>query len=177
MFVFPDYCLYTGLSTANVSTFARSHLSPSLESNSTSFQSHKLPYYAVLLVCSHKRRDNRCSITAGPMINALTHAIESLGHDWHVDVSGNDIHSVAEAAEGGDKTVGIFKCSHVGGHRYAGNVMVWLPNGVNVWYARVREKDCGILVQKTLVEGKVVGDFLRGGLGLGGREGGSILKW
>ena len=145
---------------------------------------------------SHKRRDKRCHITADPLIKSLTHAIENLGQEWHVDERGDDDHLLAPNRisaleteetimsrlesihlENTEKHVGIFKISHVGGHRYSGNVMIWLPNGVNVWYARVREEDAEIIVKETLVNGRIVSDLLRGGLGIAGRDGGSVLEW
>lgn len=55
--------------------------------------------------------------------------------------------------------------------------MIWLPNGVNVWYARVREVDAKTIVEETLVKGRIVTDLLRGGLGIAGRDGGSVLHW
>ena len=168
-----------------------------------------LPYYAVILVCSHKRRDKRCSITADPLIDALRSAIEHQGGAWHVDTHGNDeellsrcelaqIETGHVAMEGQearvdaelrklsstetradaniDKHVGIFKVSHVGGHRYSGQVMLWFPNGVNVWYGRVRDGDCKAIVHETLLGGRVIPELLRGGTGLGGR-GKSVLAW
>ena len=149
------------------------------------------------LAGSHKRRDKRCHLSADPLINSLTHAIENLGQEWHVETRGDDEslfsstsispsssteESIAAELQAlhrpeAEKHIGIFKISHVGGHRYAGNVMIWLPNGVNVWYARVKEQDADVIVRETLVKGRVVRDLLRGGLGIAGRDGGSILDW
>ena len=75
-----------------------------------------------------------------------------------------------------DKHIGIFKVSHVGGHRYSGQVMLWFPNGVNVWYGRVRDGDCKAIVHETLLGGRIIPELLRGGTGLGGR-GDSVLAW
>lgn len=76
-----------------------------------------------------------------------------------------------------NRTVGIFKCSHVGGHRYAGNVMIWFPNGVNVWYARVREADAFLIVQETLMKGRLITDLLRGGIGIARPQQKNLLQW
>lgn len=35
----------------------------------------------------------------------------------------------------------------VGGHRYAGNVIIYLPNGVSIWYGRVTPHDVGAIVR------------------------------
>lgn len=147
-------------------------------------------------MCSHKKRDKRCHVTAGPLIDALSDAVEALGSDWHVDTSGNDEHlleesriedtdteeSLSQRLKGlrtaHEKTVGIFKVSHVGGHRYSGQVMVWLPNGVGLHYGRVRSEDCSLIVTETLVNGKILTELLRGGTGIAGHgASGSILDW
>lgn len=46
----------------------------------------------------------------------------------------------------GGGRVGIFKVSHIGGHRYAGNVIIYLPNGTCVYYGRVTPRDVGAIV-------------------------------
>lgn len=167
---------------------------PPPSASKASLQAYTLPYYAVLLVCSHKKRDKRCHLTAGPLIDALSHSIEALGPEWHVDTSGNDEHlledslikdtdteeGLSERLKGlraaSEKTVGIFKVSHVGGHRYSGQVMVWLPNGVGIHYGRVRSEDCSLIVQETLINGKILTELLRGGTGIAGRAD-SVLEW
>ncbi|GAA6064110.1 hypothetical protein JCM10212_002487 [Sporobolomyces blumeae] len=74
--------------------------------------------------------------------------------------------------------VGLFKVSHIGGHRYAGNVIVYFPNGSSVWYGRVTPADVGVIVDRTIMNGKVIPEFLRGGLGLDGKNGAKgILEW
>lgn len=175
----------------------REHLSLSEEQPTQSLlQAHTLPYRAVILICSHKRRDNRCHVTAPHLIASLTEAIEALGHDWHVDTSGNDAHFFEEVAAQSafnhdqqlrrltektdssvDKHIGIFKVSHIGGHKFSAQMLLWLPNGVCVWYARVRPRDAPVIVQTTIVQGKVISDLLRGGTSLAGRSGGNIWQW
>lgn len=74
--------------------------------------------------------------------------------------------------------VGLFKVSHIGGHRYAGNVIIYLPNGTSVWYGRVRPGDVAGIVRETILGGKVIAELLRGGLGLEGKDGDEgVLGW
>ena len=54
--------------------------------------------------------------------------------------------------------------------------MVWLPSGVSVWYGRVRSEDCEAIVRETLVNGRIITELLRGGLGIAQR-GTSVLDW
>lgn len=197
--------LVANLPSTSADELVSKHISPRVLSGlpppspkQTELQSFLLPYYAVILICSHKRRDKRCHVTADPLIHALTTSIEHLGHSWHVDTHGNSedllesqaitasdteetlssrlkaLHA-AKDDDSKDKHVGIFKVSHVGGHRYAGQVMIWFPNGVNVWYGRVRQEDCEPIIKETLLKGKVITELLRGGLGIAGRD--SVLDW
>lgn len=119
---------------------------------------------------------------------------------------GEKLRGVKKVGESGGM-VGVFKVSHVGGHRYAGkfffffyslfdfppledylsscsyfstigNVIIYLPNGSCVWYGRVTPRDVESIVEETILKGKVLGHLLRGGLGLEGKGGeGGMLNW
>ncbi|KAK0546406.1 hypothetical protein OC845_004601 [Tilletia horrida] len=153
-----------------------------------------LPYRAVVLLCSHKKRDARCAIAANLLASALRHHAEEAG--WSVDerndsssVIGHDSSSDtdwgalppnddgrkwrAQAAEGkgpddeGAGTLGIFKISHIGGHKYSGNVIIYFPSGAGVWYGRVSPvRDSKLVFEKTIVQGFVIPEFLRAGINL-----------
>jgi len=68
----------------------------------------------LLLVCHHGRRDACCARLGKPLYEAL----------------------VAAAAP-------VWQCSHVGGHRFAGNV-VWLPEGITL--GRVQPEDAAAVL-------------------------------
>ncbi|GAA6011739.1 hypothetical protein JCM11491_000735 [Sporobolomyces phaffii] len=185
-------------------------------------KSWPLPYRAVILLCSHKKRDKRCSIAAPLLANQFHHHLAR--HDLDVDVSGQDLESGPaiedfepsvttteranldddddddddddsdkDEAEGGLETalratlertsatsdrVGVFLVSHIGGHRYAGNVVIHFPNGSALYYGRVTPADVGVIVDRTIMQGKVIPEFLRGGLGIDGKRGArGILDW
>lgn len=194
------------LPCATATELVSDHLSPRLvqpqqAKAGSELASYILPYHATILICSHKKRDKRCHITADPIISALTHAIEELGDTWHVDRRGDEEHlfepyritpndseeSIIErkrelvksrsSEEGNDKHVGIFKVSHVGGHKFAAQVIIWLPNGKSIWYGRVTTQDCKIIVEETLRKGRVVADLLRGGTALAGGQCGKASLW
>lgn len=88
---------------------------------------------------SHKTRDKRCSIAAPLLESVLTSTLTT--HGYTVDNTGAALHDVsaADRAEGKteeelearlktttgeSKEVGIFKISHLGGHRYSGVMIV-----------------------------------------------------
>ncbi len=66
--------------------------------------------------------------------------------------------------------------SHVGGHKFAGNVIVSIPPslkigekphplaGHGIWYGRVEPKHVEGLIKETILSGNVVSDLFRGGI-------------
>lgn len=60
-------------------------------------------------------------------------------------------------------TVGLFKVSHVGGHKFAGNVIIHFPSGASVCYGRVSAREVPAIVQQTIKHGRVLPELLRGG--------------
>lgn len=82
-----------------------------------------------------------------------------------------------EGSVGESKTgarVGLI--SHIGGHKFAGNVIIYLPPGLQkegkphplaghgIWYGRVEPKHVEGLVNETVIKGNVVEDMFRGGI-------------
>lgn len=76
--------------------------------------------------------------------------------------------------------------SHIGGHKYAGNVIVYIPKGMKygdsssphplagkgVWYGRIEPRHVEGIVEETLLGGKVLSGHFRGGID----HDGSILR-
>jgi (2Fe-2S) ferredoxin len=92
-----------------------------------------------VFVCVHMARDERCGNCGPPLLAAIEAAVAGRGLD-HVTIRAT---------------------SHVGGHKYAGNVIVY-PEGV--WYGYVRPEDAERLVRDHLVEGRILEDLHRGGM-------------
>ncbi|KAF8427397.1 sucrase/ferredoxin-like family protein Fmi1 [Tirmania nivea] len=117
-----------------------------------------------ILICTHNSRDTRCGII-GPMLNQLfTDYLSSKGllhpEDPNISVRGK---------------VRVGNISHIGGHKYAGNVIVYLPpdkdnwnqGGKGIWYGRVgRQADVERIVDETVLGGKIIQELLRGGVGI-----------
>ncbi|GAA5884560.1 hypothetical protein JCM16303_000028 [Sporobolomyces ruberrimus] len=167
-----------------------------VQAETSQLKSWPLPYRAVVLLCSHKKRDRRCSIAAPLLANQFHHHLSK--HDIHVDETGEDLESGAplEEWEGtpeekekrfetnlqetskASERVGVFMVSHIGGHKFSGNVVIHFPNGTCLYYGRVTPADIGVVVERTIMEGKVIPEFLRGGLGIDGKNGAKgILDW
>ncbi|PYH98262.1 sucrase/ferredoxin domain protein [Aspergillus ellipticus CBS 707.79] len=110
-------------------------------------------YDYVVLLCSHKRRDARCGITAPLIKKELERHLRPLG--LYRDAN--------DERPGG---VGIFYVSHVGGHKFSANVLIYRKEQEQmIWLARIKPEHCEGLVKYTLLQGKVVHpeSQLRGG--------------
>ncbi|KAL2835035.1 Sucrase/ferredoxin-like-domain-containing protein [Aspergillus cavernicola] len=110
-------------------------------------------YDYVVLLCSHKRRDARCGLTAPLIKRELERHLRPQGLYRDVD----------DERPGG---VGIFFVSHVGGHKFSANVLVYRKTEQQmIWLARVKPEHCEGIVNYTLLQGKVVhpDQQLRGG--------------
>ncbi|CEH16699.1 ACTIN PATCHES DISTAL PROTEIN 1 [Ceraceosorus bombacis] len=192
-----------------------------------------MPFRAVVLLCSHKKRDVRCSLAAEMLGQHFQTLAEEKG--WKVDMRADEVglgggggrraeeemretvllatdglredrgwgyvdETLGEqqqeeqvrawkrrAAKGDDElpgrsalgkqerdddgtgTLGLFFCSHIGGHKFSGNVIIYFPNGAGVWYGRIDPttlKDARLVFEETIERGNVVGRFLRGGMNL-----------
>ena len=153
--------------------------SPAVEDDDDppALSSRPCPYRYLILICSQKTRDARCGQSAPILRREFERHLRPLG--LH-----RDLH---DTRPGG---VGIYFISHVGGHRYSANVMVYRRSGAPslddtdgaasdnsngarawgeasqcIWLARVRPMDCENIVRYTLLQGKVVKpeSQLRGG--------------
>ncbi|KAL4891868.1 Sucrase/ferredoxin-like-domain-containing protein [Aspergillus ambiguus] len=134
----------------------------------TSLQARPCPHAAVILLCSQRTRDARCGQSAPLLRKEFERHLRPLGLYRDLD----------DQRPGG---VGIYFISHVGGHKYAANVIVYrrremgtsttTTNGEGegaaqgIWLARVRPEDCENIIKYTVLEGKVVKpkEQLRGG--------------
>lgn len=144
---------------------------------------------ALVLICGHGGRDARCGLL-GPVLQA---EFEKVLPAAGVDVLSGPVPLASSPdqtpgalsspgmAEGGGEVprmaarVGLI--SHIGGHKFAGNVILYIPpaarlgsgevhplRGMGIWYGRVEPKHVDGIVRETLVRGKVVADLFRGGV-------------
>lgn len=104
-----------------------------------------------ILICSHMSRDRRCGVLGPLLYKEFGRFLQ--GPFWH-----------------GQPQPVMAMVSHIGGHAWAGNVIVYFPPlatyghlaGQGVWYGRVEPRHVeGILVQ-TLRNGYLIEELLRG---------------
>ncbi|KAJ3186854.1 hypothetical protein HK101_009464 [Irineochytrium annulatum] len=97
---------------------------------------------AYVLVCTHKKRDKRCGVAGPLLMDEFKRVVEEKGLAGKVHCYG---------------------VSHIGGHKFAGNIIVYsrkFPNGV--WYGRVRTCHAEGIIDGTVVEGKIFKELYRG---------------
>ncbi|KAJ7117385.1 Sucrase/ferredoxin-like-domain-containing protein [Mycena crocata] len=148
----------------------------------SNFQTWILPYSCVIMLCSHKRRDNRCAIAAPKLEKAFIESLESKG--WTADTQlehlvepplecfsgtpeekARHITDELQALPAAKRAL-ILRNSHMGGHKYAGNCIIYTPQGSSVWYGRVTSHEVDAIVVNTIQAGLVLPPLLRGGMEL-----------
>jgi hypothetical protein len=125
----------------------------------------------IVLICGHGGRDMRCGVM-GPLLEAefeekfptfgyrVLHEPPGMAQD--TDSSKNNEQTELSAR------IGLV--SHVGGHAFAGNVIIYVPRtfqthplaGLGVWYGRVEPRHVEGIVQQTIQRGTVIQELLRG---------------
>jgi len=93
-----------------------------------------------LFVCAHAQKDARCGY-CGPI----------LMDDLRNEISKRNL----------DNDIKVFGTTHVGGHKFAGNVLVF-PEGH--WYGYVTPNDVSEIIDSTL-NGEIIQNLYRGGMG------------
>jgi hypothetical protein len=99
-------------------------------------------------ICTHKQRDHRCGVIGNLVLQSI-HKYITTDMDPRLR----------------DLDIQVFGCSHVGGHKYAGNVVIYRPQWKQgVWYGRVQPRDIPQIFDDTILRGRIIGRFWRGGL-------------
>ncbi|EME47262.1 hypothetical protein DOTSEDRAFT_69267 [Dothistroma septosporum NZE10] len=117
----------------------------------------------VVLVCGHGGRDERCG-KLGPIL------IEEF--EEKLQAQNIAILKAPEEMEHNKMTARVGSISHIGGHKWAGNVIIYIPPsfkgnalaGKGIWYGRVGPEHVEGIVEETVMEGKVIKEFFRGGI-------------
>lgn len=92
----------------------------------------------VILICAHGTRDVRCG-TIGALVHAeFAKVLDKTGVDAHLGT-----------------------VTHIGGHIYAGNVIILKPDGNVVWYGMVRPHHVQGIVQLTVLGDTVIKELCR----------------
>ncbi|KAF5261230.1 hypothetical protein FOXYS1_8089 [Fusarium oxysporum] len=133
----------------------------------------------LVLICGHTGRDARCGIMAPVLQTEFEDKLEMEGFDvlhGPVQVNLGDKQRIQGETGEGKTTARVGLISHIGGHKFAGNVIIYLPPdlkmgdephplaGCGIWYGRVDPKNVEGIVKETILRGNVVADMFRGGI-------------
>ena len=130
----------------------------------------------MIYICGHGSRDTRCGIL-GPILRADFQAyvdgINRMPADEENVTTG--IRFKGFESVGQTMYTKIAMTSHIGGHAFAGNVIVYLPKkymlpngkmsplaGMGIWYGRVEPKHVWGIMEETVQRGCVIEELLRG---------------
>ncbi|KAM0870401.1 hypothetical protein ACQ4PT_040032 [Festuca glaucescens] len=134
--IFPDMIQYRGVTHFDTERFVEEVLVKDTEWLSGSPEIMRGSH---VFICAHGSRDKRSSVCGPALIARFRKDIESQGLNGQVIVRA---------------------CSHVGGHKYAGNVIIFSSdvNGkvTGHWYGYVAPDDVPELLRKHIVEGEIV---------------------
>ncbi|XP_047980621.1 uncharacterized protein LOC125222174 [Salvia hispanica] len=148
--IFPDMIRYRRLTHFDVDTFVEEVLVKNGEWLPGSPE-HLRGWY--IFVCCHGSRDRRCGVCGPSIISKFKTEIELRDLQGKVSVS---------------------PCSHIGGHKYAGNVIIFGPNMkkevTGHWYGYVMPEDVPLLLEQHIGKGEIVDFLWRGQMGLSEEE-------
>ena len=136
---FPDMVRYINLTVEDIPTLVTSHLIGGKAANKLR---HEPLSGQHIFVCTHAARDARCGECGPPLFERFQQELASLGLE-------EQIH--------------LYKSSHVGGHRFAGNVLVY-PAGD--WYGYVTPPDVAHILAAYNDSGILPMGLWRGRMGL-----------
>lgn len=137
--VFPDNLRYRGVTMADLPGLIAEQVLAGRPATS-------IPHEALdgvhIFICTHGARDQRCGVCGPPLYERFAAEIAARGLERHVH---------------------LYRSSHVGGHRYAGNVLIY-PAGD--WYGYVTPAAVPVLLERAILGGSIVPELWRGRMGL-----------
>jgi hypothetical protein len=122
-----------------------------------------------ILICGHAFRDIRCGVYGHVLEQEFRDKLERTG------LKTRQTRCVSAKSKGDNAHVAVV--SHVGGHAFAGNVIIYVPptafdamemphplRGCGVWYGRVNPRDVEGIVRETILGGRIIESLFRGGI-------------
>ncbi|KAE8651264.1 altered inheritance of mitochondria protein 32 isoform X2 [Cucumis sativus] len=140
--IFPEMVKYRGLKDKDVEMFVEDVL---LNGKLWDSGVYDVLAGSYIFVCAHGSRDKRCGVCGPVLVSKLKEEIELRGLK--------------------DQTY-VYPCSHIGGHKYAGNLIIYSPDSdgriMGHWYGYVTPDDVPELLDKHIGKGEIVERLWRG---------------
>jgi len=145
--LFPDMIKYKGLAESDVESFVDEVL---VKGQKWALGEPEPLVGSHVFICGHGSRDKRCGVCGPPLRERFNQEITQRGLGEQVFVN---------------------YCSHIGGHKYAGNVIVFRCDGESGdvsghWYGYVAPEDVPEILEKHIGLGQVIDRLWRGQMGL-----------
>ncbi|XP_071731137.1 altered inheritance of mitochondria protein 32-like [Rutidosis leptorrhynchoides] len=144
--IFPDMIKYRGLEESKVDSFVEDVL---VNGKPWALGTEEIVTGSYIFVCAHNSRDKRCGVCGPPLIEKFNEEIEVRGLKDQVFVS---------------------PCSHVGGHKYAGNLIIYSAvqdeKVTGHWYGYVTPNDVPELLDQHVKKGEIIERIWRGQMGV-----------
>ncbi|XP_061357526.1 altered inheritance of mitochondria protein 32-like [Gastrolobium bilobum] len=144
--IFPEMIKYRGLEESNVDSFFDDVMVSGKAWSGGGV--HDVLTGSHIFVCAHGSRDVRCGVCGPVLMQKLNDEIELRGLKDQISV---------------------VACSHIGGHKYAGNLIVYSPGPdgkiMGHWYGYVTPNDVPALLDQHIAKGEVIQKLWRGQMG------------
>ena len=137
---------------------------------------HHLNVSPTILICGHNSRDTRCG-TLGPILRSeiqtwlrreLRQHFGKLEPEKAMDRGLRSDHPL--------RNTNVALISHIGGHAFAGNLVIYLPPafevrdttmvsplaGKGIWYGRVEPRHIDGIMEETVKGGRIIQELARG---------------
>ncbi|BGP40817.1 hypothetical protein JCM10450v2_004820 [Rhodotorula kratochvilovae] len=127
--LYPDFLHIPSLSISSLPSFESTYLSlpPPPSASLTSPSTPSSPARTHIFVCTHAMRDCRCGDLGEPLYAALVREAKR--------------RKVGGELRDGEEGVRIARVAHIGGHKWAGNALVYREGGACDWYGLLRADD------------------------------------
>ncbi|KAI0100060.1 Sucraseferredoxin-like protein [Nemania sp. FL0031] len=141
----------------------------------------------LVLICGHGGRDMRCGVMGPVLQTEFERQLPQAGVEvLHGPLIDESVSAPALSGTGEQtRTARVGLISHIGGHKFAGNIIIYLPPtfkntagnphplaGHGIWYGRIEPKHVEGVIQETIIQGNVVVDHFRGAI----KQNGEILR-
>ena len=130
----------------------------------------------MVLICGHGGRDERCGKLGSILRDEFEEKLQGQGISLlkGPPVAEPEKFKTEVVSNAPIARVGLI--SHIGGHKWAGNVIIYIPPsfcrnslaGKGIWYGRVSPEHVEGIVAKTVLGGKVIKELFRGAVGQDG---------
>lgn len=140
--IFPEMVKYRGLQDKGVERFVEDVL---LNGKLRTSGVYDVLAGSYIFVCGHGSRDKRCGVCGPVLVSKLKEEIK--------------LRRLKDQ-------IYVHPCSHIGGHKYAGNLIIYSPDSdgriMGHWYGYVTPDDVPELLDKHIGKGEIVERLWRG---------------